>query len=172
MFIRQGECGSSVLEKSFSFGFDDFMCCAVQDDNSQFPHPCLWIMGGEGVFTHLRFVLDPTDGESEKEAAERGYKAMTQAMSAQDMAMEEDSAVLPAGAGNGTEAGLNPLGALATVSSLQELESQGWVTANNIESIDPDSFFTEEARARLQNMFTEVTDVNQVTSNLQDLGFE
>merc|ERR1719204_2448437 len=115
MFIRQGGSGSSIVEKSFSFGFNDFTCCAVQNDTAEFPHPCIWIMGGEGVFTHLRFVLDPIDGETEYEAAERGYKAMTQVMSKQDKAMEEDSAVSPSEAGN------DNFGALAAVSSVDEL---------------------------------------------------
>jgi len=171
MFLRQGECGAGVLEKSFSFGFDDFMCCAVQNDTSQFPYACLWIMGGESEFSNLRFVLNPADGESEHQAAERGYRAMTQAMSSQDMAMD-DSAVLPGGAGDGTEAGENPFGALASVSSIQELETQGWVTANNVESIDPETFFTEEARARLQDMFSPGMELAQVRENIEEMGIE
>merc|ERR550517_2303693 len=62
MFVRKGSCGTGVLEKSFSFGFCDFMCCAIQNNPSQFPHPCLWILGGEGGFSNLKFVLDPVDG--------------------------------------------------------------------------------------------------------------
>merc|ERR1719204_2458637 len=167
MFIRQGESGSSILEKSFSFGFNDFTCCAVQNDTSEFAHPCVWIMGGEGVFSQLRFVLDPIDGESEHDAAERGYKAMTQAMSAQDLAMEEDSAVSPLAAGND-----NPFGALADVSSVDELENKGWVTASNVESIDPDSFFTKEARLRLQTMLPENAEVALARMDMEGMGIE
>merc|ERR1719317_851552 len=83
MFFLRGQWGPDVLQKSFSFPLDEFTSCSVLDEDSQIPHPCLWIMGGCGDFDQLKFIFSPTEGESMHETAKRAYKAITQVISEQ-----------------------------------------------------------------------------------------